>query len=257
MGDDREIKQAIVRKYDEEARELDTPAWLEAGEDVRVPERGAAHYFVARKVKQALALCGSSIPATADVLEIGCGLGQMTALLAKHCARLTAVDISPECVRIAEKRMRAYGIEHVTFLDDDAESLAKLPDESFDYLFSFSTVRFCPRPGEAMAAMRRKLRPGGVAVVDFPNRHSPWHALLKPLLGIAPHIHDRLYTKKEAVALFESSGFAVEQAVCFLFTSRRLPAPLLPFFAAADFLLERLPLFPRLAGIVMVKGIRP
>lgn len=107
-----------------------------------------------------------------------------------------------------------------------------------------------------MSAIKSKLRPGGIAIIDFPNRKSPWHSWLKPLMGIAPHIHDRLYMINEAADLFEKAGFTIEHTVCFLFTSRRLPSPLLPVFIIADFVLERLPLINRFAGIIMIKGVK-
>ncbi len=57
-----EIKQAIIRKYDAEAEDLGTPAWLAHGDDARVPEKGGANYFVSRKVAMALKLYGNQVP---------------------------------------------------------------------------------------------------------------------------------------------------------------------------------------------------
>ncbi len=221
-----------------------------------MPEPGAAHYFVKRKVTMALKLYGMKITDRSRALEIGCSFGQMTALLAKKFSHLTAVDISQKSVKIAEKRLRLYGMRHVNFTVDDAESLSTLPDGSFDVVFSFSTLRFCPQPEKALQAIREKLRTGGSAIIDFPNRHSPWHVLLKRLIGIKPHMHDRLYTTKEAAELFIRSGFSVDQVICFLFTSRQLPAVFLPLSMAVDLVLERLPFFSRFAGIIMVKGTK-
>jgi len=256
MNSEQRTKEGITKKYDDEAKEFDTPEWLALNNDVRVPEPGAAHYFVARKVAMALKLCGDQLSENAEVLEVGCSFGQMTALLAKKFSHLSAMDISPRSVQLAEKRLQSYGISHVRFSVDDAEVLNTYPDDSFDLVFSFSTLRFCPEPEKALAAIKRKLRPGGVAIIDFPNKKSPWHSLLKPMMGIRPHIHDRLNTKGEAVDLFEKVGFKVDRAICFLFTSRRLPAFLLPIFVIIDFVLERLPFFPRFAGIIMVKGVK-
>ena len=256
MDSKQEIKKGIIKKYDDEARKYDTPSWLALDNDVRVPEPGAAHYFVARKVAMALKLCGDQLSSSAKVLEVGCSFGQMTALLAKRFSHLYAMDISPQSVQLAEKRLQSYGISHVQFSVDDAEFLNAYPDNSLDFIFSFSTLRFCPDPEKAMVAIRTKLRPGGTAIIDFPNKNSPWHSLLKPMMGIKPHIHDRLYTKSEAIDLFEKAGFNVERVLCFLFTSRRLPSFLLPFFFIVDFVLERLPYFPRFAGIIMIKGVK-
>ncbi len=256
MNSEKRIKEGIIKKYDDEAIEFDTSAWLALNNDVRVPEPGTAHYFVARKVAMALKLCGDKLSANAEVLEVGCSFGQMTALLANTFSHLSAMDISPRSVQLAEKRLQSYGISHVRFSVDDAELLNAYPDNSFDFIFSFSTLRFCPEPEKAMLAIKTKLRPGGTAIIDFPNKNSPWHSLLKPMMGIKPHIHDRLYTKSEAVDLFEKAGFKVERVLCFLFTSRRLPAFLLPLFVIVDFVLERLPFFPNFAGIIMIKGVK-
>jgi SAM-dependent methyltransferase len=256
MDDPATAKEDLVDKYDNEAKSLDTEQWLSAGNDIRVPESRAAQYFVARKVTKALDLLGKNATNARDALEIGCSFGQMTALLAQRFTSLTAVDLSPRSIDLAKKRLERYGVQHVRFITDDAESLRAVPSEAFDVVFSFSTIRFCPRPENALAAIRSKLRPGGVAILDFPNRLTPWHSLVKPVLGIKPHIHDRLYTVREAEELFIGGGFSVDRVERFLFTSRRLPAPFLPLFRIADTVLERIPPFPAFAGIIMIKGTK-
>ena len=134
--------------------------------------------------------------------------------------------------------------------------MSDIPDGAYDIIYSFSTIRFSRRPDVAMKEIHRTLKPGGYAVIDFPNRRSPWHLLLKPLLGIRKHMHDHLYTKDEAVRLVRDAGFIVEGVEEFLFTSRRLPRYLLPAFRMFDRLLE--PTFlRRFAGIIMIAARRP
>ena len=53
------------------------------------------------------------------VLDAGCGAGQMTAELAARGARVTAVDISPSLVGIAEARLPEAHRGRVTFLAGD------------------------------------------------------------------------------------------------------------------------------------------
>jgi len=137
-----EIKKAILEKYDQEAIEKNNSDWLLKGGNERVPESKASHYFIDRKVNQALLLCGKDISASSKALEIGCSFGHMTSLLARKFNTLTAVDLSPESVRIAEKRLTHYGIHNVTFIADDAETLLSLEDNSFDVVFSFSKFGF-------------------------------------------------------------------------------------------------------------------
>jgi len=251
------VKAEVLAKYDGEAGELDNAGWLAAGGNARVPESKASHYFIDRKVTEALKLAGTAASHDSKVLEIGCSFGHMTSLLAARFKCLTAVDLSPNSIAVAAKRLEHYGITNVSFVVDDAERLTTLPDGAFDVVFSFSTIRFCPNPQTALNAIHRKLRPGGVAIVDFPNRYSPWHGGIKRLLRIAPHIHDTLYTRTQATQLFTNAGFRVDAIKQFLFTTKRLPAILLPFSKAVDVTFERIGPLRRLAGIIMVKGVRP
>jgi ubiquinone/menaquinone biosynthesis C-methylase UbiE len=256
MATSEQVKRNITTKYDGEAVEKDNSTWLSAGGSARVPESRASHYFIDRKIREALKLCAPSVARPSRALEIGCSFGHMTSLLAARFEHVTAVDISAASVSIAEKRLRHYGITNVSFVVDDAESLAHLPDEAFDVVFSFSTIRYCPNPRTALSAILRKLRPGGTALIDFPNRYSPWHVIVKRLLGIPVHVHDTLYTRKDALRLFEQAGFRVEGVKLFLFTAKQLPTILLPLFLGVDFVFERLPFFRNFAGIILVKGVK-
>lgn len=251
------VKQAIIRKYDEEASERDTPDWIEEGGTERVPESPAAHYFIDKKVNQALRMCGDVASENASVLEVGCSFGHMTSLLARRFRSVTALDISPASVDIAEKRLAHYGVRNVRFLVDDAETLAKLADNSFDLVLSFSTIRFCPHPERAAQSVYRILKPGGTAVIDFPNRHSPWHLLIKRAAGIDRHIHDTLYSVHEAVGLLRGAGFEVVEVKRFLFTTKRLPSSALPLFKSLEYALERVPFASPLAGIIMIRVRKP
>ncbi|HUI93658.1 MAG TPA: methyltransferase domain-containing protein [Chitinivibrionales bacterium] len=250
------IKQKIIAKYDREAINKDTREWLQQGGTERVPESPAAHYFIDRKVAEALRLCGTDVSRASRALEIGCSFGHMTALLSKKFDSLTAVDISPESIKIAEKRLKHYGIANVTFIADDAETLSRLPDDAFDVVFSFSTIRFCPRPHEALKAIHKKLKPGGIAVIDFPNRLSPWHIFIKRAAGINRHIFDHLFSTVEAQRLFLDAGFGVRRIKKFLFISKRFPSSLLPLLKAAETVLEKVPFAADFAGIIMIKGVK-
>lgn len=245
------VKSKLIALYDDEAASFDNEEWLARGNDARVPESAASLYFIGRKVQKALEL----VPAdrTWRVHEIGCSFGHMTSLLAREYDTLTASDISPKSVGIARKRLERYGVTNVSFEVADAEALGQFPDASFEITYSFSTIRFCPNPRKALEEIHRTLTPGGRLVVDFPNKYSPWHFLLKPLSGIKPHMHDTLYSKKMAIDLLASAGFVDIVAVPFLFTTKRLPNILLPLFRLIDRILERTPL-RNFAGIIMVRA---
>ncbi len=250
------IKQKVIQKYDNEAIEKDNLDWLKRGGNERVPESRTAHYFIERKVNEALIMYEQNISSSTKALEIGCSFGHMTALLAKKFSSLTAVDISPESVKIAENRLKHYGINNVNFVVDDAEILSSLPDNSFDIIFSFSTIRFCPNPQDAINSIYKKLKRGGIAIIDFPNKYSPWHIFVKKMVGVEKHIFDNLYSPSDVKDLFVNAGFTVETTKIFLFTSKRIPSSFLFLSKTIDFVLERLPFMKRFAGIIMIKGTK-
>lgn len=251
---DRDRKREILAKYEREAAEKDNEAWFSKGGTARVPEGKAAHYFIGRKVEEAMRLVSGEVDRSARVLEIGCSFGHMTSLLAARFDALTALDLSPASVSVASKRLAAYGVNNVRFLADDAESLAQIEDGSCDLIVSFSTLRFCPDQDKALRAIRAKLKPDAVAVIDFPNPLSPWHLFIKALSGIKRHVGDQTFSESELAERFARCGLAVEKTRIFLFTTKRLPAALLPFSKLADLVLERIPLINRLGGIIMIKA---
>jgi ubiquinone/menaquinone biosynthesis C-methylase UbiE len=252
---DTTAKRDVAAMYDGIADEYDNERWLQEGGDVRVPEARSALYFIERKVRMALALTRPSPHWHAH--EIGCSLGQMTALLAPHFTRMTASDLSAKCVSLADKRLRRYGIENVDFVQADAEATPQFADATFDVVYSFSAIRYCPDPLKALREIHRTLKPGGLMLVDFPNRYSPWHMVIKPLIGMERHIHDHLYNAREVRELARDAGFADLRHKEFLFTYRGEPDYLLPLTKAMDALFEPVPLLRSLSGIVMVCGRKP
>jgi ubiquinone/menaquinone biosynthesis C-methylase UbiE len=96
------------------------------------------------------------------VLEIGCGCGVGTQLLLERfgAAHVLAVDLDPDMLTRAVRRLKRYVPARVTLAVADA---ARLPagDESVDAVFDFGIVHHVPRWRDALAEVRRVLRPGG------------------------------------------------------------------------------------------------
>jgi ubiquinone/menaquinone biosynthesis C-methylase UbiE len=253
--DAEKIKRDIQDFYAAEAAERASEGWLRSGGAARVPENKASHYFIERKVAAAVALAG--LGRDSRVLELGCSWGHMTFLLADRFREVVAVDISAESIELARRRADRYGVRNVEFAQADVESLGHWGDGGFDGAFMFSTLRFCPHPELALAEVYRSLRPGGAAAVDVPNRDCPWYGPLKRVFGIAPHIHDRLYAAGEIRHALQQAGFAEVRSRYLLFTTKRVPDPLLPAFKLLDGVLEGLPGVRRLSGIVMAAGRKP
>jgi ubiquinone/menaquinone biosynthesis C-methylase UbiE len=92
-------------------------------------------------------------------LDIGCGEGHNTRLLAKRGARVTAVDISEVFVRHAKQmeQQEPLGISY------QVASGVELPfaDSSFDFVTGFMSFMDIPKTDCALAETYRVLKPGG------------------------------------------------------------------------------------------------
>jgi ubiquinone/menaquinone biosynthesis C-methylase UbiE len=92
-------------------------------------------------------------------LDIGCGEGYNTRLVARRGARVTAVDISEVFITHARQHEREtpLGIEY------QIASAVDLPfaDSSFDFAVAFMSLMDVPETDRALAEAHRVLRPGG------------------------------------------------------------------------------------------------
>ncbi len=93
-------------------------------------------------------------------LEIGCGTGELSRLLAARFRSVLAIDLSPNMVRLARERSRAPNLE---FRVADAATWA-FPRESFDCVASIATLHHLDA-ATTLARMRDALAPGGTLLV--------------------------------------------------------------------------------------------
>lgn len=115
-----------------------------------------------------------------NALEIGCGFGFQTALLAPYCKRLTGIDIPVEydgyvppgkgtSVDMARRLVNdELGIEHVAF-DHAWPDQIKAEDGAFDFVYSAYVLEHVPDVASAMNELWRVVRPGGVMLHVVPS----------------------------------------------------------------------------------------
>jgi SAM-dependent methyltransferase len=108
----------------------------------------------------------TSYPAESAVLEVGCGVGAQTLILARRSpnARFISIDVSAESIAEAKRRADAAGLNNVTFQQADIFSLP-YQTESFDHVFVCFVLEHLSRPREALALLKRLLRREGTVTV--------------------------------------------------------------------------------------------
>jgi ubiquinone/menaquinone biosynthesis C-methylase UbiE len=94
--------------------------------------------------------------------DLGCGTGQLTALLAPHVSRVIAVDASTDMLK--EARARLKGRASVEFRLGHLESLP-IEDQQLDVAVMMLVLHHVPDPARALADCARVLKPGGRALV--------------------------------------------------------------------------------------------
>ena len=101
-----------------------------------------------------------------DVLDIACGEGYGSAMLATKAGSVVGIDVSDEAVAHAA---RTYAADNLRFARGDAVAIP-LPDDSVDVVVSFETIEHLQQQDEMLAQVRRVLREDGVLVISSPNR---------------------------------------------------------------------------------------
>lgn len=109
-------------------------------------------------------LCGK------DVLDVGCGSGIATQLLAEAGANVTALDLTSWAVETTKRRLAAFGLAG-DVRQEDAERLP-FADESFDLVFSWGVIHHSSDMDRALSELVRVCRRGGQIVLMVYHRHS-------------------------------------------------------------------------------------
>ncbi|MFN2518878.1 MAG: trans-aconitate 2-methyltransferase [Jatrophihabitantaceae bacterium] len=153
-------------------------------------------------------------PSPRRVVDLGCGPGNLTGLLAARwpSALIEGVDSSPEMIA------RAASVEGVTFRVEDVAAWIMPPDT--DVIISNATLQWVPRHQDLVRAWATSLPPGGWLAFQVPgNFDSPSHTLMRslaasprwaPLVGDALRHHDAVDSPENYARLLLHAKLTVE-----------------------------------------------
>lgn len=152
-------------------------------------------------------ICGGSrSPLDLTMLEIGCGVGRMTRMLARIFGRVTAVDVSSEMIERAAAKLS--DLDNVSLVLGDGATLSSLDDGTHDFAFSFIVFQHIPSVEVISSYCRevhRVLRPG--SLFKFQVQGAAWDHRTPPNTWNGVTI-----TENDARRLCQESGFLFEHS---------------------------------------------
>ncbi|WP_239614965.1 class I SAM-dependent methyltransferase [Cohnella mopanensis] len=95
-----------------------------------------------------------------NIIDFGCGTGDLAAQIATYGSEVIGVDISPEMVERAR-------MKYPTLRFECADGMQWRSEQSYDAVFSNAALHWMKDPESAISSMIRGLRPGGRLVVEF------------------------------------------------------------------------------------------
>ncbi|WP_251344224.1 class I SAM-dependent methyltransferase [Haloplanus halophilus] len=139
------------------------------------------------------------------VLEIACGTGRFTVMLAERGADIVGLDISSAMMAQGREKARAAGVtDHIEFLRGDAARLP-FPDDHFDTVFAMRFFHLADTPAKFLAEMCRVSKEQ-VFFDTFNDRST--RVLYNWLLPMG----SRLYGREEVERLIDGAGLTLDDA---------------------------------------------
>jgi len=181
-----------------------------------------------------------------DVLEVACGTGRFTVMLAERGANITGLDISgPMLQQGRQKAIDASVADHVEFMRGDAARLP-FPDNHFDTVLAMRFFHLADTPAAFLAEMRRVAKEQ--VFFDTFNRFST-----RSLYNWALPMGSRLYSRWEIDRLLGGAGLELAEEshdwVLPYGFYRKTPNELASSFRSFDTALSGTPLGDKLASV--------
>lgn len=219
------------------------------------------------------------------VLDLGCGTGKQTVLLAPRAEEVWAIDLSAESLRQAEARCARAGLGNVRFLQQSIESLPA-EDGSVDAIFSYGDVisHLHDAYRQVFREGARVLIPGGTMAFEVDGKweldmllHNPEErARARAAVGaghlrIWRDIPCKTFTDPELRGVLREAGLTVDRVRGVNILHCLLPEPILMGLPQAvggvwrsasavlqriDRAVGRLPWFYRLASTRLVTAVK-
>lgn len=140
-----------------------------------------------------------------QILEIACGTGRFTSMLAERGADIIGLDISGPMLQQGRQRAQSAGVaDSLEYMRGDAGRLP-FPDNHFDVVFAMRFFHLADTPAEFLTEMCRVSN--DQIFFDTFNRYST-----RSLYNWALPMGSRLYSRKEVHSLLATAGLELRAA---------------------------------------------
>jgi SAM-dependent methyltransferase len=155
-------------------------------------------YRARRKIIADLIRREAHLPASAQILEIGCGTGHNLAMLSGF-GHVEGLELDEEARALSEKRLGRK------VMSSPLPELAGVPDRHYDLIGAFDVIEHIDDDHAALASIATKLKPGGTFMMTVPAHQWMWSA------HDAVNHHKRRYSRRSLKALINGSPLQLKR----------------------------------------------
>jgi ubiquinone/menaquinone biosynthesis C-methylase UbiE len=151
-------------------------------------------------------------------LEVGCGYGFFTKLLASHSKKRVAMDLTNSIAKSVLQKNVLFSMGDACYLP--------FKSNSFDCVYSVDVIEHIPDDNKFINENTRVLKSGGTLIIGTPNKDRIYYRLRKfigkpfkyplivgsdPILGDAVHVRE--YNRAELIDIIEKHNFQIEHII--------------------------------------------
>ena len=149
-----------------------------------------------------------------SALDVGCGAGLLAEPLARLGAKVTGLDAAPELIEAAKGHAAGQGLA-INYRAGELEAL----EGTFDLVTCLEVIEHVADPAAFVAALEKRLAPGGLLIMSTPNR-TEWSRFLTITLaegmGRIPkgtHDYDQFIDPDAMRALLAAEGLEMVEVM--------------------------------------------